>query len=53
MAGNRFPILIFLSSNIVIPIAIISIPPIADISVITSGVKKSFMEFDKSVIDPW
>jgi len=31
----------------------ISIPPTEDISLITSGVSISFMEFDKRVIVPW
>ena len=53
MAGSIFPTRTFFNSNIFIPMAIIRIPPTADISSITSGVKKCFKYVAKRTIKPW
>lgn len=48
-----FPTFILFISKIFIPMAIINIPPTADISSITSGVKKFFKDEANMVIMPW
>ena len=53
MAGNIFPIFIFLTFKRFIPMASISKPPTADISLIIATVIKSLIEFAIRLILPW